>query len=111
MNYQTFFAWLAFGYLMLLGIRYLLGARVYLMCALREAGIRAATSEELDPEELQLISLFDQESGCRRVSPSRLNGRAAPPAATDARIACVNAVADAYGPPATIANLGLGHRA
>ena len=61
MNDQAFFEWLVFGYLMLQGIRYLLGARVYLMCALREAEFRAARPEELDPEELQLISLFDEE--------------------------------------------------
>jgi Zn-dependent protease len=61
MNDQAFFEWLAFGYLMLLGIRYLLGARVYLLCALREAELRAANPEELDPEELQLISLFDED--------------------------------------------------
>lgn len=58
MSSEAFIEWLVFGYLMLLGIRYLLGARVYLMCALRAAEIRPAKAEEIDPQELQLISLF-----------------------------------------------------
>lgn len=61
MNNQQILEWLVFGYLTLFGIRYLLGARVYLSCALRAAEVRAARPEEIDPHELPLISFFDEE--------------------------------------------------
>lgn len=53
--------WFVIGYLMLRGIRYLLGARLYFMCALREVESRPAASEEIDSQDLQLISIFDSD--------------------------------------------------
>lgn len=51
--------WFFVGYLMLQGIRYLLGARLYLTCALRGVESRPVETGEIDPKEQQLISLFD----------------------------------------------------
>lgn len=55
------FAWVLFGYALLYGVRYLLGARLYLTCALREVEVRPIPREQLDPAELRLLMLLDDE--------------------------------------------------
>jgi Zn-dependent protease len=58
---MTIFAWVLFGYALLYGVRYLLGARVYLTCALREVEVRPIPRERVDPAELRLLTLLDDE--------------------------------------------------
>lgn len=58
---QAVLAWAALGYLLLRALPYLLGARLYLTCALREARVRPVARERLDPGELRLLSLLDEE--------------------------------------------------
>jgi Zn-dependent protease len=58
---MTIFAWVLFGYALLYGVRYLLGARVYLTCALREVELRPIPREQVEPEELRLLTLLDDE--------------------------------------------------
>ncbi len=52
-------AWAAFGCLLLQAVRYLLGARVYLTCALREVEARPAEGRQIDAGELRLLGLLD----------------------------------------------------
>jgi Zn-dependent protease len=58
---QVVLAWMAFGYVLLRAMRYLLGARVYLTCAL--SGVRAWTVSraQIDSGELRLLALCDDE--------------------------------------------------
>ena len=58
---MTIFAWVLFGYALLYGVRYLLGARLYLTCALREVEVRPIPGEQVDPAELRLLMLLDDE--------------------------------------------------
>jgi Zn-dependent protease len=58
---MTIVAWVLFGYALLYGVRYLLGARVYLTCALREVEVRPIARELVEPAELRLLSLLDEE--------------------------------------------------
>ena len=58
---MTIFAWVLFGYALLYGVRYLLGARVYLTCALREVEVRPIPRERVDPADLRLLTLLDEE--------------------------------------------------
>jgi hypothetical protein len=58
---MTIFAWVLFGYALLYGVRYLLGARLYLTCALREVAVRAITRDQVEPAELRLLTLLDDE--------------------------------------------------
>ena len=58
---MTIFAWVLFGYALLYGVRYLLGARVYLTCALREVAVEPISREQLDPAELRLLTSLDDE--------------------------------------------------
>ena len=58
---MTIFAWVLFGYALLYGVRYLLGARLYLTCALREVAVRAIPREQIEPAELRLLTLLDDE--------------------------------------------------
>ena len=58
---MTIFAWVLFGYALLYGVRYLLGARLYLTCALREVEVRPIPREQVDPAELRLLMLLDDE--------------------------------------------------
>ena len=58
---MTIFAWVLFGYALLYGVRYLLGARVYLTCALREVEVKPISREQLDPAELRLLTSLDGE--------------------------------------------------
>jgi Zn-dependent protease len=58
---MTIFAWVLFGYALLYGVRYLLGARVYLTCALREVDVKSISREQLDPAELRLLTSLDDE--------------------------------------------------
>jgi Zn-dependent protease len=53
--------WLAFGYLLLRGARYLLGARLYLTSALRAPEVCEIPREQLEPGELRLLSQVDEE--------------------------------------------------
>ena len=57
---MTIFAWVLFGYALLYGVRYLLGARVYLTCALREVDVRPIPREQVEPTELRLLTLLDE---------------------------------------------------
>jgi Zn-dependent protease len=54
-------AWVLFVYVLLYGIRYLLGARIYLTCALREDENRSVPRQQIEPEELRLLGLLDDE--------------------------------------------------
>lgn len=54
-------AWAAFAFVLLRALRYLLAARVYLTCALREVEARPVDRKEIDPGELRLLSLLDQD--------------------------------------------------
>ncbi len=58
---MTILAWVLFGYALLYGVRYLLGARLYLTCALREVAVRPIPREQVDPAELRLLMLLDDE--------------------------------------------------
>lgn len=58
---MTIFAWILFGYALLYGIRYLLGARLYLTCALREVEVRPVARQQIEPGELRLLTLLDEE--------------------------------------------------
>jgi Zn-dependent protease len=58
---MTIFAWVLFGYALLYGVRYLLGARVYLTCALREVDVKPISREQIDPAELRLLTSLDDE--------------------------------------------------
>ena len=58
---MTIFAWVLFGYTLLYGIRYLLGARVYLTCALRKVEVRPVARQQIEPGELRLLTLLDDE--------------------------------------------------
>ena len=58
---MTILAWVLFGYALLYGVRYLLGARVYLTCALREVEVRPIPRERVEPAELRLLTLLDDE--------------------------------------------------
>jgi Zn-dependent protease len=53
--------WVLFVYVLLYGIRYLLGARIYLTCALREDENRSVPRQQIEPEELRLLGLLDDE--------------------------------------------------
>jgi Zn-dependent protease len=54
-------AWVLFLYVLLFGIRYLLGARVYLTCALRDVEVRPVPGQQVEPAELRLLTLLDDE--------------------------------------------------
>jgi Zn-dependent protease len=54
-------AWVLFLYVLLFGIRYLLGARVYLTCALRDVEVRPVPGQQVEPGELRLLTLLDDE--------------------------------------------------
>ncbi len=54
-------AWVLFVYVLLYGIRYLLGARIYLTCGLREVETRLIPRQQIEPDELRLLSLLDGE--------------------------------------------------
>ena len=58
---MTILAWVLFGYALLYGVRYLLGARVYLTCALREVEVTPISREQVEPEEFRLLTLLDDE--------------------------------------------------
>ncbi len=57
----TIVAWAAFVYALLFGIRYLLGARIYLTCGLRQVEVRPLPRQNIEPDELRLLSLLDDE--------------------------------------------------
>ncbi len=54
-------AWAAFAYALLFGVRYLLGARLYLTCALREVEVRPVSRQQVEPRDLWLLTLLDPE--------------------------------------------------
>jgi Zn-dependent protease len=58
---MTILAWILFGYALLHGVRYLLGARLYLTCALRKVEVRPISREQVEPAELRLLTLLDDE--------------------------------------------------
>jgi hypothetical protein len=61
MSTPQLLAWLAFAYVAMIGLRYLLGARQYLTCALREVKAWATGRELLTPGQLRVLSVFDSE--------------------------------------------------
>jgi Zn-dependent protease len=61
MSVAAVLAWAAFAYGLLQGTRYLLGARLYLTCALRAVEAHALDRQQVDPGELRLLTLLDQE--------------------------------------------------
>lgn len=58
---MTILAWVLFGYALLFGVRYLLGARLYLTCALRKVEVWPISREQVEPAELRLLTLLDDE--------------------------------------------------
>ena len=54
-------AWLAFAYVLWRGSRALLGARVYLVNALRAPAVEPVGRGQLDPAELRLLGLLDEQ--------------------------------------------------
>jgi Zn-dependent protease len=54
-------AWVLFGYALLYGVRYLLGARLYLTCALRKVEVGPIPREQVESAELRLLTLLDDE--------------------------------------------------
>lgn len=61
MSTPKLLAWLAFAYVALIGFRYLLGARQYLTCALREIKAWTTSCELLTPGQLRVLSVFDAD--------------------------------------------------
>ncbi len=61
MGVPAVLAYAAFAYVLFLGTRYLLGARLYLTCALREVKGEPLGLQQVDPGELRLLSLLDEE--------------------------------------------------
>ena len=61
MSPVTVLAWAAFAYLVLFAVRYVLAARVFLTCALREVEARPVDRQRVDPSELRLVALLDDE--------------------------------------------------
>jgi hypothetical protein len=61
MSTPKLLAWAAFAYVALIGLRYLLGARQYLTCALREVKAWATGPELLTPGQVRVLSVFDTE--------------------------------------------------
>jgi Zn-dependent protease len=53
--------WLAFGYVLLRGARYLFGARLYLTSALRATKVQSVPRQQLEPGELRLLSQLDEQ--------------------------------------------------
>ena len=53
-------AWVAFGYVLLQGVRYMLGARIYLTCALRQVEASPVSRQQIDPGELRLLMWSDE---------------------------------------------------
>jgi len=53
--------WAAFAYVMLRSLRYLLAARLFLTCALREVVADPVDRQQLDPAELPLLTLLDED--------------------------------------------------
>lgn len=53
--------WAAFAYVLLRCLRYLLAARLFLTCALREVAAHPVDRPELDPGELLLLTLLDED--------------------------------------------------
>ncbi len=75
-------AWAAFAYVLLFGIRYLLGARLYLTCALREVDVRPVSREQVEPRDLRLLKLLDEElaaAGFRHLGFGKHENTASPP--------------------------------
>jgi hypothetical protein len=61
MSTPKLLAWAAFAYVALLGLRYLLGMRIYLTAALRETRTWVTAGEQLRPGQLRVLSVFDSE--------------------------------------------------
>ncbi|HVW69895.1 MAG TPA: hypothetical protein VHB68_13030 [Steroidobacteraceae bacterium] len=53
--------YVAFAYVLVQLTRYVLGARLYLTCALQEVKSRQVGRQQLDPGELRVLSVFDAE--------------------------------------------------
>lgn len=56
---SEFLGWAIFIYALWWGLRYLSGARVFLTCAHREAQGSRLTRQQLEPDELELLTLLD----------------------------------------------------
>ena len=61
MSTPKLLAWLAFAYVALIGLRYLLGARQYLTCALREVKAWPTSADLLTAGQVRVLSVFDAE--------------------------------------------------
>jgi Zn-dependent protease len=53
--------WAAFAYVLLRSLRYLLAARLFLTCAVREVEARPVDRQQLDPAELPLLALLNED--------------------------------------------------
>jgi Zn-dependent protease len=70
MSISSVFLWLAAGFLLLRGIQYVLGARIYLTSAVREPSVAPLPQQEISPGELELLTSLDaelQSAGFRHV--------------------------------------------
>jgi Zn-dependent protease len=70
MSIATVFIWLAGGFVLLKGIQYVLGARIYLTSAVREPSVAPLRRQEISPGELALLTCVDaelQSAGFRHV--------------------------------------------
>lgn len=78
MSLVVVLGWAAFAYVLLRFLRYLLAARLFMTCALREVEAHPVDRQQLDPGELPLLTLLDEDLaaagfrplGCGAVSPS-----------------------------------------
>lgn len=77
MSPEKILLWLAFGYLLLRAARYLLGARLYLTCALRPPEVQPVLRQQLEPGELRLLSQLDEQltaAGLRHLGFLHMSG-------------------------------------
>jgi Zn-dependent protease len=61
MSPGTILAWAAFAYLLLFAVRYVLAARIFLTGALREVEAQPIDRQRLEPGELRLLALLNDE--------------------------------------------------
>jgi Zn-dependent protease len=66
---QVVLAWAVFGYILWWAMRYVMAARMYLTCSLRESRALPVPREQIDPGELRLLSHCDDELAAEGFRP------------------------------------------
>jgi len=61
MSLVVILGWAAFAYVLLRSLRHVLAARVFMTCALREVQAQPVDRQHLDPGELALLALLDED--------------------------------------------------